>query len=175
MDEWEEYYKKPGDNSQAFNNYLQYAHNKDKHYSRENIVPDTFGECFVETDAAFKLNKWNKIVKIAGIILFVLMILGGLGNAITDAYESHSHYQLDEFGNISPLYVNSYTFNIRKFIVALLSCLIAAVIELFVVMLASASLNCVAQITRDTAIRAKLAAFNTKKQMIKDYKKEKEN
>ena len=135
----------------------------------DNMSPGTYNECFTETISTNTLKKWIKVFNICCIVLFVILIIFG----IISAYNSSCVLEEVE----SEYYLERYVrrFDLAYFIGYLLGYGIAMFLYFLLYKLTYSVLNCVAQITRNTAISAKLAAFNTKNQMIKDANKEQQN
>ncbi len=172
MDEWEEYYKKPNNNfagtpSQQETYSTYYFGYLNDYSNGNNMSPGAYGECFTETTATTNLKKWTRIFKICFIVLFVILGIVFFVNAY-----ANSHILVEgEYSWSEP----TEKFSMGYFIGQLLACGIIMFIMFLSYKLTLAVLNCIAQITRNTGISAKLAAFNTRNQMMKDASKEKEN
>ncbi len=174
MDEWEEYYKKPNNNEGSQNQQNAYVTSYQRQMggyvvNGDNMAPVTYNECFTETTATNTLKKWIKVFKICCIVLFVILLIFGVVSAYNSSYVTvkiESDYYLD---------AHSTRFDLAYFIGYLLGFGIAMFLAFLSFKLTCAVLNCIAQITRNTGISAKLAALNTRNQMMKDASKEKEN
>ena len=137
------------------------------YYKGDNMLPDSFNECVYETKATENLRKWTKVFKICFIVLFIILGIVFFVNA----YESS--YILVEGENAWSKPTEK--FSIGYFIGQLIGYGIIMFAIFLSYILTFAVLNCVAQITRNTGISAKLAAFNTRNQMKKEASKENED
>ncbi len=172
MDDWEEYYKKPNKNFAGTPNqqkvYSTYYFGYLNDYSNgNNMSPGTYDECFTETTATTNLKKWIKVFKICCVVIFVILIIFGIISAYNSSFvvERENSWSSETYRR----------FDLAFFVGYLLGYGIAMFVYFLLYKLTSAVLNSIAQITRNTGISAKLAAFNTRNQMMKDASKEKEN
>lgn len=172
MDEWEEFYNKTNGNYEE--NLNQQDMYRPEHFgyasdysNGDNMLPRKFNECFMETNATVNLKKWLRIYKICAIVFFILFTLLYIIIAYNSSLVIEKGYYTWE----------PYTkrFDIGIFIVHLILYGILSFVMFLSYKLTCAILNCIAQITRNTGISAKLAAFNTRDQMMKDANKEKES
>ena len=195
MDEWDEYYKKPSNNSDGnvwdrmtntLNNnsngaqnqqsayramYQSQMNNQNKYYvNGDNMAPETYNACFVDTTATTNLNKWLKVFKVFCIVLFVILIIYGLisgYNTANTVEKVASPYYPDG------KYVEK--FDLAVFIGFIIGYGIGMFVYFLIYKLLYAAFSCLAQNTRSAGISAKLAAFNTRNQMMKDANKDNEN
>lgn len=137
------------------------------YYKGDNMLPDSFNECFYETKATEDLKKWIKVFKISCIVLFVIWII----LCFVASYNSSQMVVQEGTAWSDPVTKFSMgLFVLYLFIYAVITFIMVLSYKLF-----CAVLNCIAQNTRNTGISAKLAAFNTRNQMMKDASKDKDN
>ena len=166
MNGWGEYNRNSNDNSNmsAHRNAeynLAYFGAGSSYALGDNMAPNNYSGCFTETTATTKMRKWTKIFKICSIVVFSLLIVG----AVVSSYNASFVFEKGD-------YYAEYRFSLGYFIGSLIGygIIISAMFISYKVV--CAVLDCLAQITRNTGISAKLAAFNTRNKMMKDASKE---